>query len=733
MATLDFTNLFKNREVIRQQNEDFVEDKIRERQLIDTFGPSIQAGVKEALIDAPRRAKADLLQSNLSSEQFKLGLKDANREANYKNRQNELAIVEQIQNDKDGVDAGAKKYLLDSFLTTPLGGEYSKLINNSAINAQVKRNMETLLNESIKGSVPELLSNIENIKNGQSPDDILENIVSIKQNILERTKDISELQAVDPLAVIKNIENLTGKTGANLIGLNAQMQKLKNELAVQDNLLSESLFDPDFVNSTGFDKLKTIVNNYSKLSPEDFKKISSQGVFTKFFESTDDLAMGFKKNAFTLGNVKVTTKNGNSQEIDISLFGSNNTGLLSRFDKSPIKDENITYVQRTINKDTLQLETVPTNVKIQFEEFLYNLTSPIALELKARDVATGGIDKGTTYYYNAAFKNLLNEKIIKPEVNNGEVTGLQIELPVNVGEESAILSKLSSEVKEELLVDKLYNSGKLSKLSQADYRADEFLEKYLNDKQNDIDNILDNENATEEQRSDALRKQNEINEARDNPQKSRAQFLEGILNPKPEDIGKVIEEYNVSLTLGEISYAKAVEVYFLSNVNNNSVRDGSFKIIKDKFLPNITERESRLLNDNLESHLKLQALIDDDNYKFTTSATLQNAHSIRLQKLLKNILEVEKTQGTLDYLGAPVFRPVGEFVGDVATQAQEALKESAEKTRDKNIKSNIAILKTRLEREYYSKIENNLLPTISEEKRKELEEKIFQEERKLGL
>ena len=64
---------------------------------------------------------------------------------------------------------------------------------------------------------------------------------------------------------------------------------------------------------------------------------------------------------------------------------------------------------------------------------------------------------------------------------------------------------------------------------------------------------------------------------------------------------------------------------------------------------------------------------------------------------------------------------------------QKALKESAEKTRDKNIKSNIAILKTRLEREYYSKIENNLLPTISEEKRKELEEKIFQEERKLGL
>ena len=147
MATLDFTNLFKNREVIRQQNEDFVEDKIRDRQLINTFGPSIQAGVKEALIDAPRRAKADLLQSNLSSEQFKLGLKDANREANYKNRQNELAIVEQIQNDKDGVDAGAKKYLLDAFLTTPLGGEYSKLINNSAINAQVKRNMETLLNE----------------------------------------------------------------------------------------------------------------------------------------------------------------------------------------------------------------------------------------------------------------------------------------------------------------------------------------------------------------------------------------------------------------------------------------------------------------------------------------------------------------------------------------------------------------------------------------------------------
>ena len=94
---------------------------------------------------------------------------------------------------------------------------------------------------------------------------------------------------------------------------------------------------------------------------------------------------------------------------------------------------------------------------------------------------------------------------------------------------------------------------------------------------------------------------------------------------------------------------------------------------------------------------------------------------------------MEKTQGTLDYLGAPVFRPVGEFVGDVATQAQKALKESAEKTRDKNIKSNIAILKTRLEREYYSKIENNLLPTISEEKRKELEEKIFQEERKLGL
>lgn len=687
---LDFSGIFENKAAIDEQNRDYARrlrrdaarDKLKE-QFVSTF-------VQESVFDGPARRRKDIINANLASEELRNNLRTVNQNAKQAKFEEDFKKMEMIGNNSDGVEAGARKVATQVFNNTKVG---ELLLGRQFGNGYEipKYELESLTEkkESILDDMTQdILSQYNEMQKLGTPTDFALRAGNYNIDLYNLGSSVGTFKG-DKAELFGNVFGGTDRKIAEALSLQNQIE---NKLAAENKIVERGLISDKFLNSENFNDIKNSLSFSLKINKEDVKSLDIQQLFTG--TSSDSIAI--RKSILSLPDGILKDEKGSV--VQKGFFDDKGFYLTTNKDNFEIQERNEEGKIVKVYEGEYTLENV-----------LYNDLKPIAVALFTEYQKAGEAAAPAQKYFNQAFKLLVDARYIE-QSSEGKII---YKRPKNINNQISSIQNLSKNERSKLLVDRLKTIGGIAISGTADLTINDFVEESLKITENKINTQIETTTDLEEKDKLYIEK-DKVNLANTDDNQKRKIGVVNIINPPEELKGKnvAIDSKGTVYEAGNLSFTQALELYEKKLINDSSTEDTeTLNEIINKYLPNLTGRETKDLKANLRKKIKFQINLQDEDFKRESPPSRIEFVSNQYAKAKADIINLEETQGTKKAFGE-------DFVSAVGT----AIASADERASINRIQESIAAIDKRFEKGDLSISRTQSLNNRKSELQKQLEE-----------